>query len=935
MGAGWAHGFAMAAQSLKESLKEKIAKALKDNLKIEEKEFSNPWANQDKAAVMQSARCFSESPVDAEKCLNLLTRVLYLFQQGEKFTADEHTRLFFDVTKLFQCPNVRLRRMVYLVAKELEPADQEVFMIMSCLIKDMNSKKDCFRANSIRVLSRILDPQMAVQIDRYLKTAIVDKNPFVASSALVCGINLTKTVPDVVRRWVNEVQETVQSKHQMVQFHALALTYELKKTDRLALHKVVTSLAKSQLKSPMAECLLVRYATQALTTERDPQVEKTLMAYLDSCLRHKSEMVTYEAARALCTLAVTDDTSSGHTVFGYDMTHAITILQIFLTSPKPVIRFGAIRTLNLLAQHRPQLAARCNSDMEPLLQDQNRNTATLALTTLLKTGHESNVERLVKQITTFMSDISELFKIEVVRAVKGLCLQYPSKYKTLMSFLSTNLREDGTEEFKKDLVEAIILIIGQVPAAREAGLLHLCDFIEDCEYTKLCVRILGFLGEQVPNTSQPSKYIRFIYNRLILENAPVRAAAVDTLTKIAMRHPTLRSDVLVLLQFGQNDNDDEVRDRIGLYSRVLQRCVEEDNSQAKVAIQPLMSAEMPFSMDALYDGLLVHITSENKSAAFDVTVLPSEESYRATMKAQAALAETKKPTPGVPGKAAAVAEATGHAAEAKATTAASELMKIVSQFGDDTGPLQHTCRPKYLTETEAEYTVQVIKHMFKNHIVLELYVSNTVQGIALENIEVKLTGLAESGWVHVGDSTIGKLNYGDNGSAYVCLKSVGGETDEVNVRCGTLGASLKYLVYEGEDDVGYEDGFPLEKIVISMADYMSPKALPQGQHKSLWEEMSKAAEATQKLQLNYKSPEVAVEAIIAMLNMEPCDKTGTVEKDVRGHTLLMSGVFLGGSTVLVKALIGVDSRHPGVVLCKLSARSRSQAVCNTVAEAIL
>merc|ERR1719183_3397426 len=99
--------------------------------------------------------------------------------------------------------------------------------------------------------------------------------------------------------------------------------------------------------------------------------------------------------------------------------------------------------------------------MEPLLSDQNRNTATLALTTLLKTGHESNVERLVKQVTTFMSDISDIYKIEVVRAVKGLCLQYPTKYKCLLSFLSSNLREDGTADFKKDLVDALILMISQ------------------------------------------------------------------------------------------------------------------------------------------------------------------------------------------------------------------------------------------------------------------------------------------------------------------------------------------------------------------------------------------------------------------------------------------------------------------------------------------
>jgi len=137
-------------QSLKDSLKEKITNAIKDNLKMEEKEFHNRWASQDKASVMQSARCFSETPIDFEKCVGLLTNVMYLLQQGEKFTQDEMTRLFFDVTKLFQCPNTRLRRMVYLIAKELEPSESEVFMMMSCLIKDMNSKDDCFRANSVR-----------------------------------------------------------------------------------------------------------------------------------------------------------------------------------------------------------------------------------------------------------------------------------------------------------------------------------------------------------------------------------------------------------------------------------------------------------------------------------------------------------------------------------------------------------------------------------------------------------------------------------------------------------------------------------------------------------------------------------------------------------------------------------------------------------------
>ena len=56
-----------------------------------------------------------------------------------------------------------------------------------------------------------------------------------------------------------------------------------------------------------------------------------------------------------------------------------------------------------------------------------------------------------------------------------------------------------------------------------AGLAHLCEFIEDCEHTVLATKILHLLGKEGPRTPTPSKYIRFIYNRVILENAAVRA----------------------------------------------------------------------------------------------------------------------------------------------------------------------------------------------------------------------------------------------------------------------------------------------------------------------------------------------------------------------------------------------------------------------------
>ena len=103
--------------------------------------------------------------------------------------------------------------MMYLFIKEVAQATNadEVIIVTSSLTKDMNSNTDLYRANSIRVLCKIIDTQMLGAIERYIKQAIVDKNALVASSALVSGIHLMKTSPGIVRRWVNEVQEACRS----------------------------------------------------------------------------------------------------------------------------------------------------------------------------------------------------------------------------------------------------------------------------------------------------------------------------------------------------------------------------------------------------------------------------------------------------------------------------------------------------------------------------------------------------------------------------------------------------------------------------------------------------------------------------------------------------------------------------------------------------
>ena len=88
--------------------------------------------------------------------------------------------------------------------------------------------------------------------------------------------------------------------------------------------------------------------------------------------------------------------------------------------------------------------------------------------------------------------------------------------------------------------------------------LKLVGCLQDCEFTYLSTQILHLLGLEGPKTKEPAKYIRYIYNRIILENATVRAAAVSSLAKYGALVPELRPRISILLQRALHDNDDEV-----------------------------------------------------------------------------------------------------------------------------------------------------------------------------------------------------------------------------------------------------------------------------------------------------------------------------------------------------------------------------------------
>ncbi|RKO86587.1 Copg2 protein [Blyttiomyces helicus] len=256
----------------------------------------------DKSTVLQEARAFNETPINSRKCRAILTKILYLLYQSEPFQIREATETFFSITKLFQSQDVALRQMVYLTIKEFANIADDVIMVTSSLTKDMNSRGDViYRANAIRALCTVTDSSMLQSIERLLLQAIVDKQPSVASGALVSAFHLSSQNREVVKRWVKEVHQAVDSKGAITQYHALGLLYQIRQHDRMAVIKLVQNYSKGSLRSPLAYCMLIRYACKILD-EDDGSASRPLYELLESWLRHKHDMVVYEAARAICNI---------------------------------------------------------------------------------------------------------------------------------------------------------------------------------------------------------------------------------------------------------------------------------------------------------------------------------------------------------------------------------------------------------------------------------------------------------------------------------------------------------------------------------------------------------------------------------------------------------------------------------------------------------
>ena len=259
-----------------------------------------------------------------------------------------------------------------------------------------------------------------------------------------------------------------------------------------------------------------------------------------------------------------------------------------------------------------------------------------------------------------------------------------------------------------------------------------------------------------------------------------------------------------------------------------------------------------FSLPYFEHQLVMYVTSEDKSVfsnSFDISSIPIVTREQAdaedrTKKLTATTPSLKPPKTGPTKATPSGAEAQASAA-ATAAKIAEELLSIpeMKEFGSvlKSSPVTE------LTEAETEYVVSVVKHIFKEHIVLQYEVKNTLPATVLENVSVVATPSEEDELEEVFILQAGSLPTDVPGKVYVAFKKAGGEG---SLPTSSFSNVLKFTSKEIDpttnepEETGYDDEYEVGDFDLTGSDYVIPTYA--GNYNHLWESVGASGEEAQE-----------------------------------------------------------------------------------------
>eukprot|EP00796_Vickermania_ingenoplastis_P004643 gene4643-3346_t len=833
--------------------------------------------NVELSSALQNCRVFNNVPLNVDGCMKAMMNLLYLLYSGRAtLSEDEATEIFFMSTKLMQSTNIKLRRLHYVLIKELSPLVEARYIASNTLVVDMKNSSSIIRRNALRTLYAVLDTPMYHTMDRTIVECLNSGNPELVNTALVIGLHIATENIEIAKKWSTQLScsgRTQDDNHTGNACRA-ALLHAIRNNDRLSAQRLLKDARTGVIRAPLALAFIVNVCGDQLHQmfSKTGNIEdgEEFLKFIHSMTHHHNEMVVSQACQVLCTIPHLSESGAFS---------CVSRLTERLSSSSNVTRFTAAMLLSKMARLYPAAVGTASANLEARANDSQPGVATYAIIGLLLTGSEEEVVRLLSQLCSgnAFKAMDDDFKLVMINTTLDLHKKFPSSLEPIVNFLFLALTEVHSLVVKERIVDTMIHLSKKDAATKETILTKLADCIDDCDYPSMTKRVLAYLSEEVPQCAIPRRYVRYIYNHCKLEQAEIRAVAVRSLAKIAAKLPQLRSFILPLLARCCIDEDDEVRDRAVFYTKLFatkdDRLIERNISDIadEVAVQRTVVASRK-----------VEETLATSAKTADSVVAARVEGTAAAPSGSAA----------------------GHMSAA--VLEGRDALGLVAPLRQLGAPVK-SCEPVELTEADHEYAVRVIKHLTPTHVIFQFAIRNTMaeESFAHVTVACDLDELEAEPQFAIPAEVVapGEVRY-----AYVVAQYTENAFPSGEVPC-----SIKFVMREvGEEGLAVDEKdleeFPMESFELDIADYFKPLSLDHN-FEERWEAAAEAGETAGTYELpSMRNLTVAVKEIANFFGLHVLG--GIPEKvTAASHTLRMSGTAANTerSVLLMKAKVFIST----------------------------
>lgn len=850
------------------------------------------FQNIELSSVVQSCRVFNDVPLSVEKSTQAMINLLYLLHSDKgDLSVEEATDIFFMSTKLMQSSNLLLRRLHYLLIKELAPKVEASYIASNSLMMDINNANPCIRGSALRTLFTVMDASMYHSIDRIIIEKSKSMHKELSKAAYITAVHLALLNAEMAKKWVSHF--SVHSTRSEIsgllkEYYCVVLHYITHMSSTLAAKHLFSVLSSP---SKNVELLLIRICAdqlQQITRKDCGDISKEgsfFLDYLCSILNsRKGPEVSIEVCLTLSSFSeLPDDRVENLVQFLHHQ------LIPFSVQGYAKVQYVCTTTLAKIASTHPSVVEKFSWDGLSSFSNVTGIEGKI-IVILFRAGNQKTIADLLRDLSTnaALKKLSADVKHIIINAIMPLQQKFPSLAEQIISFLFAALGEVENMFIKQRIIDTVIFLSKLDPGSKDVILTKLADSIDDCEFPAMTKRVLSHLSEQVPLCDNPRPYIRYVYNHCKLEQPDIRATAVRTLAKIAAKLSNLRSLIVPLIMHCCADEDDDVRDRAIFYTKLF--CLKEEHLIQKFVIEigdqvsnqervtPSTSTGPEHSKGAA-DNIAENGTS-SLLAAPDGRQLTAEKGAVGNLEKMAA-------------------------SDGSAITMSPLLLKGREEFGKvpplrQLGTLLRSIEPLLLTDPDGDYAVSLMKHLTPTNVIFQFRIHNAMDAASFTNVTI----LCDTKELEVEPKfaiPIARIPPGAVQYAYVVL----GYEEDV-FPSGEVECHIRFAVQEDGDDANEENDtddleeFPMKSFDVEISDFLTPVALG-ATFDEKWEVVKEEGEmaGTYELQ-SMKDQKTAEEEIAAFFGMHTMKVS---------QSLYMSGIAVNSSSslVLIKAKVFIST----------------------------